>query len=51
MEISYGFSPEAYDNCPGYWDEELKWHSEQIHPQAWMIDGMIRMINEDKAAV
>ena len=23
VEISYGFAIEAYDPCPGYWDEEL----------------------------
>ena len=22
-EISYGFSPEGYEPCPGYWDKEL----------------------------
>ncbi len=23
VEISYGFSPEGYDPCPGYWDKDL----------------------------
>lgn len=38
VEISYGFSPEAYDQCPGYWDADMNWHQGVFNPQAWMID-------------
>lgn len=24
VEISYGFSPHGYQDCPGFWDEELQ---------------------------
>jgi glutathione synthase/RimK-type ligase-like ATP-grasp enzyme len=38
VEISYGFSPEGYDDCPGYWDSDLKWHEGKFNPYGWMID-------------
>ncbi len=27
VEISYGFTSEAYDKCEGYWTENLEWHA------------------------
>jgi glutathione synthase/RimK-type ligase-like ATP-grasp enzyme len=44
VEISYGFSVEAYDACPGYWDRDLNWHEGQFNPQEWMIEDLIRSI-------
>ena len=41
VEISYGFAVEPYDPCPGYWDEQLKWHEGSFNPQKWMIEGLI----------
>lgn len=41
VEISYGFSVLAYDNCPGYWDEQLSWHEGAFNPQFWMIENII----------
>ena len=38
VEISYGFSPEGYDPCPGYWDYELKWHDGKFDPYGWMVE-------------
>jgi glutathione synthase/RimK-type ligase-like ATP-grasp enzyme len=26
LEISYGFVPRFYDDCPGYWDRAMAWH-------------------------
>jgi len=43
IEISYGFSPEGYDPCPGYWDRSLKWHEGSFNPYGWMVD----LITED----
>lgn len=45
VEISYGFSVEAYDKCTGYWDKKLIWHNEGFNPQAWMIEGLIKGID------
>ncbi len=33
VEISYGFAVEAYDSCPGYWDDELNWFEGKFNPQ------------------
>ena len=41
VEISYGFAPEPYDNCPGYWDSSLVWHEGHFIAQNFMIDDLI----------
>lgn len=38
VEISYGFDPKGYNDCPGYWDNELNWHEEKFNPYGWMIE-------------
>ena len=40
VEISYAFSPSAYDKCEGYWDENLQWFSGEFNPYGWMIEGL-----------
>lgn len=42
VEISYGFAISGYDNCPGYWDENLVWHEGKFNPYGWMVDLMIK---------
>jgi glutathione synthase/RimK-type ligase-like ATP-grasp enzyme len=46
VEISYGFSKKAYDNCPGYWDEELNWYPGSFNPYGWMIELLIQTPNK-----
>lgn len=46
LEISYGFVPEGYDNCPGHWDKSLVWHSGIFNPYGWIIDALVRDLNE-----
>lgn len=41
VEISYGFAIHAYDKCPGYWDENLKWHQMEFNPQEWIVENLI----------
>jgi glutathione synthase/RimK-type ligase-like ATP-grasp enzyme len=41
VEISYGFSPEGYDSCPGYWDSNLNWHEGKFNPYGWMVENVI----------
>lgn len=41
VEISYGYSAEAYDYCPGFWTEDLQFHNGPFNPQAWMVEQMI----------
>jgi|SRR5690554_1281416 len=49
VELSYGFPNTFYDNCPGYWDEDLNWHEGQFNPQGWMIDSVIKQIKRSNA--
>lgn len=41
VEISFGFAVEAYDACPGYWDEKLNWNKGKFIPQEWMVEDLI----------
>lgn len=43
VEISYGFSPEGYDSCPGYWDSNLDWHEGDFDPYGWMVEEVLKM--------
>lgn len=45
VEISYGFSVDAYDNCIGYWDNNLNWHRENFNPQEWIINDILLQKN------
>lgn len=45
VEISYGFSVKGYDQCPGYWDSNIKWCEGSFNPQEWMIENLIRYQN------
>lgn len=42
VEISYGFSPEGYDPCPGYWDKNLTWHEGKFDPYGWMVEEVLK---------
>lgn len=42
IEISYGFANAGYDDCQGYWDEQLQWHEGSFNPYGWMIDMIIK---------
>lgn len=44
VEISFGFTPEGYDPCPGYWDRSLIWHEGKFNPYGWMIENLIARI-------
>jgi glutathione synthase/RimK-type ligase-like ATP-grasp enzyme len=45
VEISYGFSPEVYDPCPGYWDKNLTWHEGKFNPYGWMVEEVLKQTN------
>ena len=46
IEISYCYiiGP-FYDDCAGYWDENLKWYDEKVNMQNWIIEDFIKSIN------
>jgi glutathione synthase/RimK-type ligase-like ATP-grasp enzyme len=41
VEISFGFSVPAYDQCEGYWTEDMQFIEEEFNPQAWMVESLI----------
>jgi glutathione synthase/RimK-type ligase-like ATP-grasp enzyme len=41
IEISYGFANAGYDDCPGYWDEQLNWYEGAFNPYGWMVELML----------
>ena len=41
VEISFGFLPEGYDACTGYWNEQLQWQEGPFNPYGWMIDALL----------
>ncbi len=38
VEISFGFHADSYDDCVGYWDENLNWCQGKFDPYGWMVD-------------
>ena len=42
VEISYGFSPEGYDSCPGFWDKDLNWYEGKFDPYGWMVEEVLK---------
>lgn len=43
LEISYGFTAEGYDPCPGYWDRSLRWNEGPFDPYGWMVENVLVM--------
>lgn len=46
VEISYGFSPQGYDPCPGYWGKDLTWRDGTFNPYGWMVEDLIKSVKE-----
>ncbi len=42
IEISYGFANKGYNDCVGYWDEDLNWYEGKFNPYGWMVEMMLR---------
>lgn len=50
VEISYCYTMgDAYDNCPGYWDRDLKWHDKEVDPQRFIIEDFIKTLSCETA--
>jgi glutathione synthase/RimK-type ligase-like ATP-grasp enzyme len=50
VEISYGFSPNGYDPCPGYWEKDLTWREGKFNPYGWMVENLIKSVKEERKA-
>lgn len=42
VELSYGFTVHVYDDCQGYWTEDMVWHEGSFKPQYWMIENLLK---------
>ena len=42
IEICYAFSMYAYDECEGFWDDSLNFHSQKFNPQYFMIENLLK---------
>lgn len=43
VEISYGYAAHAYDDCEGYWDDNMKWHEgRQFDFCGWMVEKILK---------
>jgi glutathione synthase/RimK-type ligase-like ATP-grasp enzyme len=43
VELSYGFTPAGYIDCPGYWDNDFNWYEGKFNPYGWMVDDIISL--------
>lgn len=41
IEISYGYRPIGYYDCPGYWNDKMEWFEGKFNPYGWMIDNLL----------
>lgn len=48
VEISYGFSKEGYDLCPGFWDSNLNWHEGSFNPYGWMVENLLQRVQKNQ---
>ena len=48
VEISYGYAIEGYQQCVGYWDRNLTFHYGEFDSCEWMVDLVLKQINERK---
>ncbi len=44
LEISYGFLVKGYRECQGFWDSNLKFHKEEVFPEDWIIEMLIKEV-------
>lgn len=42
IEICFSFSMLAYDNCEGFWDDNLKFYRGKFNPQYMMIESLLK---------
>lgn len=47
VEISYGYTIKAYDDCEGYWTEDMQWHEgSHFDICGWMVENIINSIQK-----
>jgi hypothetical protein len=51
LEVSYRFTAEALERCPGYWDRNLTFHEGHLWPQDAILDDMLARLHPATASV
>lgn len=47
VEIGYGYTINAYDDCEGYWTSDMQWHEgSHFNVCGWMVEDIIKSIQE-----
>jgi glutathione synthase/RimK-type ligase-like ATP-grasp enzyme len=46
VEVSYGFNSVGYDDCVGYWNNDLSFVEGSFNPYNWMVENLIKSIDE-----
>lgn len=41
VEICYGFGTKGINKAPGYWDDNMKWHQQEIIAERFIIESLI----------
>lgn len=49
IEISYAFTADAYEKCPGYWDSSLNWHAAPVTPERFIIEDILTQLKQRKS--
>lgn len=44
VEVSYGFTVDAYSKCEGYWTSDMKWHKKPIEICEWMVRDLLNIV-------
>lgn len=42
VEINYGFAHQSYFDCPGYWDEGLRWTEGKFNAAEWILNSVFQ---------
>lgn len=47
VEISYSFTRKVYRPCPGFWDDDIRWHQGHFIPEHFMIEQFLAEITRE----
>lgn len=42
VELSYCYSYQGYEPCPGYWTEDMLWHKGKVESLVWQVENLIQ---------
>jgi len=42
IEVSYGFGTKGIKEAPGFWTDDLEWHSGTVKPEEWILEDILK---------